>query len=83
MRARLGSEAAGLRRRGTEVVTIQPGRSVVAAMGANPMDAARRGAVSRAGRESIRRWLSDSVEGRRLALRLSHAAGRAEATAAG
>ena len=66
LRTRLELEARALGRRGVPVVTIQPGRSVVAAMGANPMDAARRGAVSRAARESVGRWLSEGVEGRRL-----------------
>ena len=74
MRARLANEAAALKRRGMDVVTIQPGRSVVAAMGSNPMDAARRGAVSLAARESMGRWLDSSVEGYRLARLLSQAA---------
>jgi NTE family protein len=72
--ARLAGEVAALRRTGVPVVAIQPGRAVVAAMGLNPMDAARRGAVSRATRAGMRRWLVDGTEGRRLARVLRQAA---------
>lgn len=71
LRARLRREVDALRRRGVRVIVIHPGRAVIAAMGPNPMDAARRAAVSRAGRESVRRWLADSPEGRWLARALS------------
>lgn len=47
LRARLQVEVEALRATGVPVVAIEPGRSVAAAMGLNPMDAARRGEVSR------------------------------------
>lgn len=74
LRARLSVEMAALKRKGVRVIAVQPGRAVAAAMGPNPMDAARRGAVSRAGREEVRRWLEGGVHGRRLASLLSEAA---------
>jgi hypothetical protein len=40
---------------------------VSAAMGLNPMDARRRGAVSRTTREAVGDWLARGVTGRRLA----------------
>ncbi len=67
LRSRLRSEVEALRATGVPVVAIQPGRSVAAAMGLNPMDAARRGLVSRATRAGVRRWMREGVEGRRLA----------------
>lgn len=67
MRARLRAEVAALERTGVPVVAIQPGRTVISAMGLNPMDAARRGAVSRATRSAVRRWLEEGREGRQLA----------------
>jgi NTE family protein len=66
MRARLNAEMDSLRRSGTAVVAIQPGRSVVGTMGFNPMDAARRGDVSRSAREGTLRWLSRTDEGGEL-----------------
>jgi len=71
LRARLHSEVASLRRRGTEVAAIEPGRSVAAAMGFNPMDARVRGRVSLAAYVSTRRWLTDNAEGRRLTTALA------------
>lgn len=83
-RARLHSEVASLRRGGTEAVAIEPGRSVVSAMGLNPMDARVRGRVSAAAYASTGRWLSRTPDGRRLALALSQAAAGAQAgTASG
>lgn len=67
LRARLAAEMSALRRTGVPVVAVHPGRAVVSAMGLNPMDAARRGAVSRATRAGMRRWLNEGIEGRRLA----------------
>lgn len=67
LRAQLRAEVERLRATGVPVVAVQPGRSVAAAMGLNPMDAARRGAVSRATRAGVRRWLREGTEGRRLA----------------
>jgi hypothetical protein len=74
LRARLRAEMTALKRKGVPVVAIQPGRGVAAAMGPNPMDAARRAAVSRAARDGVRRWLEQGVQGRRLASQLSEAA---------
>lgn len=74
MRTRLRAEVEGLKRSGVPVVAIQPGRSAVAVMGLNPMDAARRGVVSRVTREGVRRWLRDGIEGRHLARILQTAA---------
>lgn len=76
LRARLRAEVAALRRTGVPVVAIQPGRSVTAAMGLNPMDAARRGEVSRVAREGVRRWMQEGVEGRHLRDVLRRAARR-------
>jgi NTE family protein len=66
LRARLHSEVAALRRSGTAVMAVEPGRSVAAAMGFNPMDARSRGRVSLAAYASTRRWLSGNPEGRKL-----------------
>jgi NTE family protein len=74
MRARLRAEVEQLKRAGVPVVAIQPGRSVTAVMGLNPMDAARRGEVSKATRAGVRRWLRDGIEGRHLARILRSAA---------
>lgn len=74
LRARLRAEMEALRRQGVPVVAIQPGRTVSAAMGLNPMDAARRTAVSRTARDGVRRWLRDGLDGRHLARILSGAA---------
>jgi NTE family protein len=67
LRARLRVEVAAVRRAGPPVVVIEPGRRVSAAMGLNPMDARRRGAVSRATTEAVGDWLARGVTGRRLA----------------
>lgn len=75
LRARLHAEVGSLRRRGTSVATIEPGRSVAAAMGLNPMDARVRGPVSRTAYLSTQRWLSDNAEGQRLAGLLSASGG--------
>lgn len=74
LRSRLRAEVDAVRATGVPVVAIQPGRSVTASMGFNPMDAARRGAVSRVTRAGVRRWLAEGVDGRRLARILSDAA---------
>lgn len=74
LRARLRAEVAALKRTGVPVVAIQPGRTVTAAMGLNPMDAARRGEVSRRARHGVRRWMQEGVEGRHLRDVLSRAA---------
>lgn len=71
LRRRLGAEVASLRRTGVPVVAIQPGRTISAAMGVNPMDAARRTEVSETTRVGLRRWLADNPEGRRLAALLA------------
>ncbi|MDA8047688.1 MAG: patatin-like phospholipase family protein [Actinomycetota bacterium] len=76
LRARLGAEVAALERAGVAVVAIQPGRRVTSAMGFNPMDAARRGAVSRATRAGVRRWLAEGVQGRQLTRLLKAEAAR-------
>jgi NTE family protein len=76
LRSRLRSEMAELRRRDIPVVAIQPGRSVITAMGLNPMDAARRGGVSLATRAGMKRWLRDGPEGRQLVRLLRVASGR-------
>ena len=83
LRAQLRAEVEQLRATGVPIVAVQPGRSVAAAMGLNPMDAARRGPVSRATRAGVKRWLREGTEGRRLARILSSAAtgGRHGATA--
>jgi NTE family protein len=80
LRARLGTEVAALKRTGVPVVAIQPGRTVTSVMGINPMDAARRGIVSRATREGVSRWLRDGTEGRQLARILRQAAESGGAT---
>jgi NTE family protein len=67
LRSRLQREVAALKRTGVPVVAVQPGRSITAVMGLNPMDAARRGQVSRATRQGVRRWLREGAEGRQLA----------------
>lgn len=74
LRSRLRAEVDALRATGVPVVAIQPGRSVTASMGLNPMDAARRGEVSRSARAGVRRWLREGIEGRRLAGILADAA---------
>ena len=56
-RAQLAVEASGLRRRGTEVVSLRPTPEVERAMGVNAMDASRRAAVVRAAHESTLRYV--------------------------
>jgi hypothetical protein len=67
LRARLRADMAAVQASGVTVVAIQPGRAVTAAMGFNPMDAARRGAVSRAARAEVGHWLHEGLDGRHLA----------------
>lgn len=74
LRSRLRAEVEALKRSGVPVVAIHPGRAVTSAMGLNPMDAARRAAVSRSAREGTRRWLYEGIEGRHLARILKSAA---------
>jgi len=74
LRARLHAEVAALRRTGVPVVAIEPGRRVAGAMGLNPMDARRRGTVSRATTAAVQEWLARGTEGRRLAALLTRAA---------
>jgi NTE family protein len=62
-------EVAALRARGVEVAVIQPGRRAASAMGINPMDAARRGEVSRAARVEVDSWLAGRGKGLASALR--------------
>ena len=57
IKAQLRVEANQLRRKGVPVVAVEPGRRVASAMGLNPMDARRRGGVSRATRAGVRRWM--------------------------
>jgi NTE family protein len=74
MRAYLRSEVMALRRAGVSVVTVEPGRRVIMAMGLNPMDARRRGPVSRATRQGVHEWLTQTDEGARVASTLALAA---------
>ena len=76
MRSQLRAEVDELKRRDIPVVAIQPGRSVISAMGVNPMDAARRGGVSRTTRAGMKRWLRDGPEGRQLVRILRSVSGR-------
>ena len=75
LRSRLRAEVDALKGTGVPVVAIQPGRTVTSVMGLNPMDAARRGVVSRTTRDGVLRWLRDGIEGRHLARILESAAG--------
>lgn len=70
-RSQLGRETRAVRRRGTDVIAIEPSRRVVVAMGLNAMDARRRALVSRQARRSTLEHLGSSDEGRRLASLLS------------
>ena len=70
----LRAELTVLRRTGVPVVVIEPGRRVAASMGLNPMDARRRGPVSRTTRLAVREWLARGVTGRQLATVLREAA---------
>jgi NTE family protein len=71
--ARLRREVAALRRAGVPVVTIEPDREVVRAMGLNPMDSRPRGVVSRATRRRVGDWLSEHDDGRWLVATLGAA----------
>ena len=82
LRARLHSEVDSVRRRGTPVAVIEPGRKVAAAMGLNPMDARVRAPVSRTAYLSTRRWLSEHPEGQKLAGQLASSPGGAGAATA-
>ena len=62
-------EVAALRSRGVEVAVIQPGCRAASAMGLNPMDATRRGEVSRAARAEVGAWLAGRGKGLASALR--------------
>lgn len=77
LRYRFHAEVDALRRRGTPVAAIEPGRTVAAAMGLNPMDARVRGSVSVAAYTSTQRWLRGHADGRRLAGILARAGGEA------
>jgi NTE family protein len=66
LRARLGREAAAVRRAGIPVITIAPDRQVSKAMGLNWLDARSRGAVSRTTHASVSAWLATRAEGRWL-----------------
>ncbi len=74
MRARLHSEVSALRRSGVSVATVEPGQRVIMAMGLNPMDARRRGPVSRATRQGVHEWLTQTDEGAQVAATLALAA---------
>jgi hypothetical protein len=74
LRARLHAELGALRRTGAEVAVIEPNRRVIMAMGLNPMDARRRGPVSRATTQSIHEWLTTTPEGVHVASILGRAA---------
>ncbi len=70
----LGRELRALRRTGVPVFVIEPNLRVVSAMGHNPMDARRRGPVSRAAVVATRDWLIRGESGSRLARALADAA---------
>lgn len=65
---RLANEVEHLRRAGTLVLTFQPTRDVVAAMGRNAMDARRRSATTTAALASARERLADPRVAERLDL---------------
>jgi NTE family protein len=65
--ALVDAEARRLRRAGTEVVAFQPDDAVLAAMGVNPMDPSRRGAIASAAFEATRRRLDGGRSSERLA----------------
>jgi NTE family protein len=74
LRARLHAELGALRHTETEVALIEPSRRVIMAMGLNPMDARRRGPVSRATTQSVHEWLATTTEGVHVASVLGRAA---------
>ena len=65
--ALLDGEARRLRRAGTPVVAFQPDDSVLGAMGVNAMDPARRGSISTATYDAVRRRLDGATLRDRLA----------------
>lgn len=65
---RLANEVAQLRRAGSLVLTFQPTREVLAAMGRNAMDATRRAATTNAALASARTRLADPQVAERLGL---------------
>ena len=65
---RLANEVAQLRRAGSLVLTFQPTREVVAAMGRNAMDTSRRAATTNAALASARTRLADPQVAERLDL---------------
>jgi NTE family protein len=83
MRLRLRTEVAALRRRGVSVATVEPGRRVIMAMGINPMDARRRGPVSRTTTQGVREWLTRTSEGAQVAATLALAASSPDQRPAG
>lgn len=72
----LGREASRVRRAGTPVLAFQPAAADLAVMGLNPMDATRRGPVTRQARESTRRRLERPDVRDRLELLRSKPAAR-------
>jgi len=74
LRAWLRAEMGALRRKGVAVAALEPSSRVIAAMGVNPMDARRRGPVSRATTRSVLEWLTTTGEGTDLAAVLTRAA---------
>ncbi len=65
---RLAGEVSAIRRTGTAVLTFQPTPTDVAAMGRNPMDAARREATTESALASARERLADPAVAERLAI---------------
>ncbi len=57
-RAQLRREEHGLRRAGTPVLVVQPGRGVRAAMGLNPMQASHRADTAHEAYAAARRWIA-------------------------
>jgi NTE family protein len=83
LRAQLHAELGALRRTGVPVFAIEPGRRVALSMGLNPMDARRRGLVSRATRAAVEVWLATKIEGHRLSFVLRSAAAAGAGAAVG
>jgi NTE family protein len=73
-RVQLAHELRALRRTGVPVFVLEPNRRVVSAMGRNPLDARRRGSVSRTAVIATRDWLTKNDRGTKLARALSAAA---------
>ena len=74
LRAWLHAEMGALRHKGVAVAALEPSSRVITAMGLNPMDARRRGPVSRATTRSVLEWLATTSEGTHLAAVLARAA---------